>query len=180
MAGTSEFCGVTWAQLELRPSGPMTVKAYREPFVIFTDVVVFVRPPTKYALKKALPALVAGALQSETALHLINEKMGGSVEEWVDHVNERLTGVINRCGMDKISSADVISEFGDWADVWQNQNVVSASLRTKGFFPKMLEIKLIPRSGTGLSRRCTLPTNAKEIARTALTKAFGSRFHAAA
>jgi len=176
------FCGASSAYVKEIQQGPIRQKVYHGSFVFFTDAVVFIRPPWRTRVASmgavlggyALGGAMGGTQGRDAGLHSLTELTSLSTEKQVERVNGRLQHVLNSYGMEKISSADIVSEFGDWSETWPNSKVVHASMKTKGFLSKSLHVTLTPNSGLKVGYD-TAPYLAPTM-RMVLRKAFGSRF----
>jgi hypothetical protein len=86
-----------------------------------------------------------------------------------DHINEAAN----------ITYRDVVTWFGDWAEVWPNSRVVKATAKTKGVgFGLLGHYTEVRISGGSLVSTLVLwsPLEQEEWVKQVLKKAFGSRF----
>jgi hypothetical protein len=157
--------------------GATTVRAYRLAAVVFTDAVVLLYPPASDRLRNAVTAVAAGfAGGAKYGGDLAAELNGGSAERRVERVNEALAELIyKKRKPETITAADVVGEFGDWAHVWPNSSVVSATMKRKGLIFRYWEIILTPESGLSMRWRCSTP-QLRAANEQMLSKAFGTRF----
>lgn len=172
--GDFPFCGAAAAYVKEMQNGPIRQKLYRGGFIFFTDAVVFIRPPSKARMAAVGGTLLGATLGGDAGLHTMAELSSLSAEKQVERINERLEAVFKKYNMGQLTSAVIVSEFGDWTEVWPNSKVVQASMKIKGIWPKRLHVTLTPNSGLKVGYDTTpdmVPTM-----RGMLRKAFGSRF----
>jgi len=171
------FCGASAAYISQTQMGATTVRAYRPAAVVFTDAVVLLYPPVSSRLLNAAISVAAGCIGgTKHGGDLAAELNGGSAERRVERVNEALQELIyKKFRPETITAADVAGEFGDWAHVWSNSSVVSATMKRKGLIFKYWEIILKPESGLSMRWRCSTP-QLRAANEQMLRKAFGSRF----
>jgi hypothetical protein len=155
--------------------GPIRQRLFRGPIVFFTDAVVLILPPWKTRIGQAAGYVAGGVLSGQDGLDLVERIVGGSTEARVESVNLLLQEVLyTKHDPTSIPYADLMSEFGDWAEMWPNSDVVRANMKMKGILGKRVSVTLKPRSG--LTRGFDASPRLADPTRDMLKKAFGSRF----
>jgi hypothetical protein len=168
------LCGGVIAYVKQVWQGTSSQKVYRPMFLYFTDAVVFIRPPLAGQLAKSAAAIVGGVLTGYNIDNMVSFASAG-VERQVERVNDRWGELLRRAGAN-ITYHDVLAEYGDWAEMWPNDRVVEATMKTKTrlLAGKYISVKLKPTSG--LARGYEDNGTAEALTKQVLKKAFGTRF----
>lgn len=171
VASDYPWCGATVAYVRKIPNGGTIL---HPPIVFFTDTIIFITPSKAQQGGRLVTAL-AGAALGLHAVEAIGEMQGRSKERQADEFNRLLRSMIESSDVTKLTSADVIAEFGAYTETWPNSRVKRATLRKKGWLVKSLHVRLTPQSG--LSRGLDGPVEFDAPLKEVLKKAFGPRFH---
>jgi hypothetical protein len=156
------------------------------PVMIFTDEVIWIRPPLKERFKlaaakvagKAPEYLPVGDLKEVVGKigdSIADRYVGASIEETVRLLNGEVRALVKGIGGDRLTSSDAHKQFGDWCDAQANHDINKVSLTKKGWLNPVTRITFYSNKSLPRHADVSPSEKAKLSAASDLTKAFGSR-----